>query len=91
MRAPLIERCGSRTSATSRDVELEPAPRFNVISGDNGQGKTSLLEAIYFARDVAQLSHASRRGAAAGTVAAFAARAAWSSTTSAARARAAAR
>ncbi|HEU4583984.1 MAG TPA: DNA replication and repair protein RecF [Polyangiaceae bacterium] len=28
-------------------LSFEPAPRFNVISGDNGQGKTSLLEAIY--------------------------------------------
>lgn len=28
-------------------VEIAPAPRLNVISGDNGQGKTSLLEAIY--------------------------------------------
>jgi DNA replication and repair protein RecF len=28
-------------------LELEPARRFNVISGDNGHGKTSLLEAIY--------------------------------------------
>jgi DNA replication and repair protein RecF len=28
---------------------LAPAPRFNVISGDNGQGKTNLLEAIYLA------------------------------------------
>ena len=26
---------------------LEPSPRLNLISGDNGQGKTSLLEAIY--------------------------------------------
>lgn len=26
---------------------LEPGPRFNVFSGDNGQGKTNLLEAIY--------------------------------------------
>ena len=26
---------------------LEPAPRFNVFHGDNGQGKTNLLEAIY--------------------------------------------
>lgn len=28
---------------------LEPAPRLNVISGNNGQGKTSVLEAIYLA------------------------------------------
>ena len=28
-------------------VDLEPGPRFNVISGDNGHGKTSLLEALY--------------------------------------------
>jgi DNA replication and repair protein RecF len=26
---------------------LEPAPRFNVFHGDNGQGKTNLLEAVY--------------------------------------------
>ncbi|MEY2934557.1 MAG: hypothetical protein RL033_5306, partial [Pseudomonadota bacterium] len=29
------------------ELSFEPASRFNVISGDNGQGKTSLLEAIY--------------------------------------------
>ena len=29
-------------------LELEPSPRLNVIAGDNGQGKTSLLEALYF-------------------------------------------
>ena len=28
-------------------VELEPAPHINVIAGNNGQGKTSVLEAIY--------------------------------------------
>ncbi|HEV8246338.1 MAG TPA: DNA replication and repair protein RecF [Polyangiaceae bacterium] len=28
-------------------IEIEPAPGLNVIVGDNGQGKTSLLEAIY--------------------------------------------
>lgn len=28
---------------------LVPSPRFNVISGDNGQGKTNLLEAVYLA------------------------------------------
>src|SRR5580698_8235185 len=30
-------------------VDLEPAVRVNVIAGNNGHGKTSLLEAIYFA------------------------------------------
>lgn len=29
-------------------VDLAPSPRLNVVSGQNGQGKTSLLEAIYF-------------------------------------------
>ncbi len=28
-------------------VELEPGRRFNVIAGDNGQGKSNLLEAVY--------------------------------------------
>lgn len=28
-------------------AELEPHPRFNIFWGDNGQGKTNLLEAIY--------------------------------------------
>lgn len=30
-----------------RDVEYRPHPRVNVIFGDNGQGKTNLLEAIF--------------------------------------------
>ncbi len=28
-------------------LRLEPGPRFNVLFGDNGQGKTNFLEAIY--------------------------------------------
>ncbi len=30
-------------------IDIEPASRVNVIEGNNGHGKTSLLEAIYFA------------------------------------------
>ncbi len=29
-------------------IDFAPSPRLNVVSGDNGQGKTSLLESIYF-------------------------------------------
>ena len=29
------------------DARLEPAEGVNVIEGDNGQGKTNLLEAVY--------------------------------------------
>ncbi len=28
-------------------IDVQPGPRLNVVTGDNGQGKTSLLEAIY--------------------------------------------
>ncbi len=30
-----------------RQVLVEPHPRFNILTGKNGQGKTNLLEAIY--------------------------------------------
>ena len=29
-------------------LTIEPSPRFNIVSGRNGMGKTNLLEAIYF-------------------------------------------
>ena len=46
-RAPhrVARACGNLRNVERAD--LEPGPRFNVLSGDNGQGKTSLLEAIY--------------------------------------------
>ncbi len=36
-----------RSLRNLESVDIEPGARFNVIAGDNGQGKTSLLEAIY--------------------------------------------
>lgn len=45
----LLERLRVRDLRNLGRVDLEPAPRVNVIAGNNGHGKTSLLEAIYFA------------------------------------------
>lgn len=43
----LVTRLRLRDFRNIADLTIEPAPRFNVIAGDNGQGKTSLLEALY--------------------------------------------
>ncbi|WP_437569763.1 DNA replication/repair protein RecF [Sorangium sp. So ce542] len=45
----LLERLHVREFRNLGRIDVEPAPRLNVIAGNNGQGKTSLLEAIYFA------------------------------------------
>ena len=37
-----------RTFRNLKHVDFDPHPRFNVISGQNGQGKTNLIEAIYW-------------------------------------------
>lgn len=48
MTAELVfERIAIRAFRNITAAELDPAPRLNVVSGDNGQGKTSLLEALY--------------------------------------------
>ncbi len=45
----MLERLSVRGFRNIERADVEPAPRLNVIAGNNGQGKTSLLEAIYFA------------------------------------------
>jgi len=47
VRTLAIERLSLRALRNLHSLDVEPGPRFNVISGDNGQGKTNLLEAIY--------------------------------------------
>ena len=47
MRALAIESLNIRAFRNLTSVDLELGPRFNVLSGDNGQGKTNLLEAVY--------------------------------------------
>ncbi len=47
MLALYLESLAVRSLRNLQQVDLRASPRFNVISGDNGHGKTSLLEAIY--------------------------------------------
>jgi DNA replication and repair protein RecF len=48
--APLVlERLVVAHVRNLTELALEPAPRLNVVCGDNGHGKTSLLEALYLA------------------------------------------
>src|SRR5687768_3040993 len=42
-----VTRLDIRNLRCFRDVTLGPAPGLNVITGDNGAGKTSLLEALH--------------------------------------------
>lgn len=42
-----FERVSIRCLRNIDAIDLEPASRLNVVVGDNGQGKTSLLEALY--------------------------------------------
>jgi DNA replication and repair protein RecF len=44
----LIEAVSVRDFRNIVSLEFHPAPRINVLSGDNGVGKTSVLEALYF-------------------------------------------
>jgi len=43
----LVEALEARDFRNLTEVLVEPHPRFNVIAGPNGQGKTNLIEAVY--------------------------------------------
>lgn len=43
----LLSRLFLRGFRNLEECVVEPAPRFNLVFGDNGHGKTSLIEAIY--------------------------------------------
>jgi DNA replication and repair protein RecF len=45
----LLQQLSVRDFRNIARLDIEPAPRMNIVSGSNGHGKTSLLEAIYFA------------------------------------------
>ncbi len=44
----VVQKLDIRGFRNIESLQLELGPRVNVISGDNGQGKTSVLEALYF-------------------------------------------
>jgi DNA replication and repair protein RecF len=46
-RAVQVQRLRLRDLRRFREQELQPAPGFNLIVGDNGSGKSSLLEAMH--------------------------------------------
>lgn len=47
MRPLTVESLQVRSFRNLARIDVEAGPRFNVVSGDNGQGKTNLLEALY--------------------------------------------
>jgi DNA replication and repair protein RecF len=49
IRRVAFESVSVRAFRNLTSVDFSPSPRLNVISGDNGQGKTSLVEALYVA------------------------------------------
>jgi len=48
-----VLRIATRAFRNLGPLDLTPGPRFNVVFGDNGQGKSNLLEAIHLASTLA--------------------------------------
>ncbi len=48
-----VQRVATRSFRNLAPLDLRPGPRFNVVFGDNGQGKSNLLEAIHLAASLA--------------------------------------
>jgi DNA replication and repair protein RecF len=55
-----LERLVVRGFRNLADLDLTPGPRFNVLAGDNGQGKSNLLEAVYYLGALASFRGAGR-------------------------------
>ncbi len=55
-----LERLIARGFRNLADLDLSPGPRFNVLFGDNGQGKSNLLEAIDYLGSLASFRGAGR-------------------------------
>ena len=43
----IVRRLRLQSFRRFQETELEPQPGFNLVTGDNGSGKTSLLEALH--------------------------------------------
>lgn len=55
-----LERLVARGFRNLADLDLAPGARFNVLSGENGQGKSNLLEAIYYLGSLSSFRGAGR-------------------------------
>lgn len=63
-----VRRLATRGFRNLADAQLEPGPRFNVVHGDNGHGKSNVLEALHYLATLRSFRGASaaemiRRGA----------------------------
>lgn len=54
-----VEELAARAFRNLASLDLTPGPRVNVLSGDNGQGKSNVLEAIYYLGTLASFRGAS--------------------------------